>query len=298
MHALRHTSRVLIAIVAVMLATTGCGNWQPPSLTGPSPTGGSSNGATISGTVQGYTSASTATADTTGATLTVTVEGTTLTVAVDSTGRFVLTGVPSGMIQLKFSGPGIDATLVIEEVENRETINLVVTVSGSTVTVEFQQSLSSSGKVELEGLISEVEPGDVDRTLTVKGQNVRVPEGTEIKQGSTTREFDDLKVGQRVHVRGTMEGNTVVATLVIMQGDADDDDSDKGQNVNVKGTASGLLQGCPNVEFKLAGWTVVTDSSTDWKKGGCGLLANGSSLHVKGRVQSTGKVRAEWVMFQ
>ena len=48
----------------------------------------------------------------------------------------------------------------------------------------------------------------------------------------------------------------------------------------------------------VGGWTVVTDSTTDWKKGGCGGLAEGSSLHVKGRVRSDGKVLAEWVMFQ
>lgn len=296
--ALRLINRGLL--VSLTLMAVACGDWRPPSPVDPSQWDPSS-GATVNGTVQGIGNALTAAATT----MTVTVEGTDISVRVDGNGRFTLDGVPTGTVQLRFVGPGADATLTIENVGTSDTVNLVVTVQGATVTVVFEEVVTVSGKVELEGLISEIDPEGTTRTWTVRGKRVKVPEGVEIRAGSTGLEFDDLEVGQRVHVRGTAIDGEVVATLVIVQGweedgtdDDDDEDEDKGQNVNVKGTASDVVTGCPNVQFKIAGWTVETNASTDWKKGGCGGLAAGSYLHVKGRVQSTGRVRAEWVMFQ
>jgi hypothetical protein len=286
------------ALIFSVMLTAACGDWQPPSPVDPSPWSNSPSGATISGTVQGIGNALTLGATT----MTVTVEGTDISVTVDGNGRFVLNSVPTGTISLRFTAPGADANLTIENIGTADTVNLVLTVQGSTVTVLFEEVVTVSGKVELEGLISEINPEGSERTWIVRGKRVSVPEGVEIRAGSTALEFDDLEIGQRIHVRGATVNDVVVATLVIVQGwdddDTDEDDGEKGQNVNVKGNASAVVPGCPNVQFKVGGWTVDTDSSTDWKKGGCAGLVEGSYLHIKGRVQSSGRVLAEWVMFQ
>lgn len=89
----------------------------------------------------------------------------------------------------------------------------------------------STKKVELEGLIS-AKAGD---SITVNAQTVVVPSTCPIRHGSTRFTFGDLRVGDRVHVRGsritTGSGATtstrIEATEVKLQnpsGSSDDDD--------------------------------------------------------------------------
>jgi hypothetical protein len=86
-------------------------------------------------------------------------------------------------------------------------------------------------KVELEGMIS----AKGTNTITVNAQLVSVPSSAVIRHGSKTFKFSDLKVGNRVHVKGTREqsaaatATTIVASEVKLQNageTGDDDDSE------------------------------------------------------------------------
>jgi hypothetical protein len=49
---------------------------------------------------------------------------------------------------------------------------------------------------------------------------------------------------------------------------------------------------CPNVTFIARGVPIATDSSTDFRKGGCNDLRNGRDVSVEGVVQSNRTIRA------
>jgi hypothetical protein len=52
--------------------------------------------------------------------------------------------------------------------------------------------------------------------------------------------------------------------------------------VKLEGRASAVAGGCPNISFFVDGERVAADSSTEYKKGKCGDVANGRELKVEG----------------
>jgi hypothetical protein len=204
---------VVLATLALM--TVACGQWTPPLPTAPSDP---AKGATISGTVSGLNGSASATAwSTTSSTtesrgLTVTVVGTDITVAVSGSGKFVLTGVPGGNIQLRFSGQGVDATIAINGVTS-EHIQIVVTLNGSTVTIDSMNRVQAENNAEVEGVISSISHGD--RSMKVNGFEIKVREAP-IWNGSSRVGIDTLAVGQRVRIKGSWVHDYVVASEVVV----------------------------------------------------------------------------------
>src|SRR6188474_3510099 len=91
-----------------------------------SPSSNDGSGATITGTAHS-TSASALNS------LTVRVVGTQLTTRADSAGQFTLANVPSGTVELLFTGPGVDARLSLGSVAQGEKVTIVVQVNGTQV---------------------------------------------------------------------------------------------------------------------------------------------------------------------
>lgn len=97
-------------------------------------------------------------------------------------------------------------------------------------------------KVEIEGLIS---AKSVD-SITVNGQTVVVPSSCVIRHGSTTFQFSDLNVGDRVHVRaerittgtGSAATTTLQATEVMLQNPGGGDDDDEGDDPTARVSAA------------------------------------------------------------
>src|SRR3954468_3249216 len=128
------------ALAAVL--TVACGSDKPTSPASPSastpaaaapapPTAGAVSGATISGVVIGAAGITSANRILSAAGMTVTVSGSSASSPVDALGQFVLRGVPSGHVDLHFSGGGNDAHLGLDDVADHEDIHLTVHVSGS-----------------------------------------------------------------------------------------------------------------------------------------------------------------------
>jgi hypothetical protein len=148
--------------LSVLAAACGRGSSTPASPTSaaaatsaPSPTGATS-GAVISGTVVGVTSASQFAPRAVG--LTVTVTGSSATATVDASGRFTLINVPTGHVDLHFTGAGTDAHLGLDNVADHQTVTITVRVSGSSAQMDTEDSEDAGGvevitatEIELQG---------------------------------------------------------------------------------------------------------------------------------------------------
>lgn len=286
MRMLTHSMTPAVCLLAALVAT-GCGD-SAPSLTPTSVAGpnAAAGGATIAGRVNGGSGLALTTASTAGP-LTVTVVGTNASSPVDSTGQFVLTGVPAGTIQLQFSGPGVSAMLTLT-VSSQEQIQITVTVSGSTAVIQSQHRTGSSSRVELEGRITAIDLAA--RTLRVAGRLVNVPPTASIRRtsqtGSVTLQLSDLKVGDKVEVKGTSDGTAVQATEIRVELD------NHGALQELEGVVSGRSGDCPNLTMTVRGTRVTTSGVTFFKEASCGRIQNNVTVEVKGHRQADGSLAA------
>jgi hypothetical protein len=283
----------LAVLGAIMSATTAlaCGSSttspsSAPTPTLPSPAAPASPGtASIIGTLNSAGStAMSARAATVG--VTVNVAGTGIGATVTPGGSFTLTGVPSGDVVLQFTGQGIDARASITGVEDQEEIHIVVSVNGSQAVVNVTDRKKPQHGTELEGLITLINAAT--RTLVVNGTTVTVPTSAIIRHGDQQIAFADLKIGQRVHVKGTPSGPTVVASEVKLQ----DENPSGGAEAEVEGKVSMLSGSCPLVTFTIKTTKVITTATTQFTGGLCSQLTNSVSAEVTGVRNPDGSITA------
>ena len=266
-----------LAVLSIALTTAGCGG-SSNGPTAPTSTGGS--GAVITGTVRSggaSIAASTSAAD---QGVSVSVIGTTVRSGLDATGRFSLTGVPAGDLQLKFTGTGVDATLPVSQVQASQTIELVVNLAGSFATLESERR-QSSGDVQLEGRIESLPPTMDPNTLKVSGNTILTDGSTRIVRGGADRPFSDLEVGMRVHVVARPSGSNYLALSITVQ----------NTNTNVPVVVNGLLSelsgNATGFEFKIGSRVIKGDVLTDFFGNGnddtFDELENGQRVEVKGQ---------------
>ena len=284
----------LLCALATVLASVACGASASLSPTAPSGVGSpSSAGATISGQVNhGSGLAQVTNASTSGA-ITVTIVGTNISATVDGLGRFTLSGVPEGTLQLQFSGPGTSATLTISGVGQQDQIQIAVTVNGNSVVLESQHRSSNGNRVEVEGRITAVDAAA--RTLQVAGIQVNVPASADIRRhsgGSQTLQFSDLAVGMEVEVRGTREGAVLTATEVRVRSER------QGRLDELEGVVSGLSGTCPALTFTVRGSMARTNGATFFKHASCAQIQNGATVEVKGERQADGSLLAVQVKIE
>ena len=300
------STAIRLTVLAASVFAAACGDSGKPSApllpTAPSavapapipPSPGITGNATISGVVAGSSSSAMGAMRMTaaGTGLTVTVTGSGVTATVGPGGTFMLTGVPSGTVELHFSGPGIDARGTIDNVGEQEEVKVTVNINGSTAKVDVSQRSKPDNKVELEGRIDSVNVAA--RSFRVRDANVVVAPDSVIRHGDRTLSFSDLHVGDEVHVRGTRNGNDVVASEVKLQ-----NDEHEAQEAEVQGQVAGLLPGtCPVRTFTVNGVKVSTDATTQFSDGTCAQLANGTKVEVKGTRQTDGSVKAAKVKLE
>jgi len=207
------------AFVSLLIIATACGSYDNPTSPTTSATG--RRGATITGTYGGAGSAvntaqdSTVTPQATAASVTILVTGTGLSTTVAPGEAFLLSGVPAGNVELRIIGTGTDTRITIANVVDGETIRVNVNNSGSRITIDVTERDQPDSKSEIEGRIAAIDPGA--RTMIVDALTISVPTTTRIRKGQKDLALTDLKVGQRVHVRGTPSGSMLVASEVTLQ---------------------------------------------------------------------------------
>jgi hypothetical protein len=140
------------------------------------------------------------------------------------------------------------------------------------------KSKPKTEKFEKEGLITAINP--TTRMMTVESRQILVPTTAIIRHGDKTVAFADLKVGDRVHVRGFKNLDGYVAELVLVQ----------QKSVGGGSVVSSLVAGtaCPKLEFVVVGVRVHTDTDTEFKGGVCADIKPGLLVEVKGYLEPEG----------
>jgi len=277
---------VLPALVLSVIAT-GCGGSGSPVAPEPSGAGGASiTGSILSGGSSAMTGSSSGrTLDA----LVVTVAGTSIKSSLDATGRFRLDGVPSGDLQLQFTGP-VTATIPVPQVQPTETITLVLSLSTTTVILESQQR-SGAGDEQVEGRVESLPPTMAAGSLQVAGRTVSTDASTIIRRGGSTAGFSDLEIGFRVHVKGRTSGSNIVASSIDIQ------NVNTTIPVNVNGVIDTVSGSAAGFQFNIGSRIVKGDTSTIFFGDGSAArtfadLTNGDRVEVKG-LQRDGYVYAE-----
>jgi hypothetical protein len=296
------TPKSRIIPILILAAATACGGSSPTS---PGQTG-AGTGASITGTVQGGAPNALTSASTGGAItgVTVTVVGTSISSGLDVAGRFNLKNVPSGDLQLQFSG-SVSAMLTITGVQSTETITLVVSVSANSVTVE-SEARSGGSEEQLEGRIDSLPPTTPAGSLTVAGRTVTTDASTVIRKGDASATLSDLKVGYRVHVKGHTSGSSLLATQIIIQNtntdvpsSDDDDDDEQDSSASIHDRLNAIGGSAPTLTLTVGSTTVRTSSATVVKRRGdqqtLAELKVGQDVHVIGTRQPDGSIDARHI---
>jgi hypothetical protein len=222
----------MVALFAAACSQAGVSSPTSPSAAG---RGASSTGAVINGTVNGLALSTLSSSDvaTTLASLpvTVTVVGTSISSTVDRSGRFQLTNVPTGDVQLNFKGTGLDATLTVKGVQTGDVIDIAVRLTDNSIRIEADRrqprgsgdtdddddsdddadsdsdSDDSNDNGEFRGVVSNLTGTCPSITFNLNGMT-----GVAFKTGTATR-FDSacasIQNNLTVEVRGRRQANEV-----------------------------------------------------------------------------------------
>jgi predicted small lipoprotein YifL len=277
----------ILLILAPLAALAACGSHgsltAPSSATSatttPAPTPAGA-GATIVGTISGASGpARTGSHGFSTSGVTVTVAGTSVSCAVDQGGNFLLTNVPPIQVVLDFSGPGIDASLPLGAVADNDRVQIGVTLNGTTATLDTQQRTGSNKTAEAEGRIDSIDAKS--RQLVINGGLIQVATDAVIRRGDTLIAFADLKAGDRVHVRGVMDGTTIRASEVMAQSVTPPTPA-PATPVTLSGTVIGVGGTCPTLSLKVGETYVTTNAATTFSGKSCGDIRTGDSVQIVG----------------
>lgn len=289
---------VLVSLAVLGLGTAACGSSSPsaPSqLSGSQTTPTTGNRATINGSITGdalraLSLNGSSLASLAGPELTVNVVGTDITASVHQNGTFVLTNVPSGDIQLRFTGPGTDALLTVTGIAGGDELRITVEVAGSTATLQNVTRKDKLNKIEIEG---PVVSGDCT-SFIVNGTTIITDAATQFSKGACA----NVIAGALVQVKGaTQTDGTVRATDVRFKkedDDLDDGDGDGKNKLQLEGTVTAGACGA----FTVKNVAVTTDAATVFKNGRCEEIAVGVRVHVKATPTGVGTALATLVNIQ
>lgn len=282
---MKYISVSAILLAAVVVGACGGASKSP---TDPSSGGSGSGTATISGSLRGGSPLLAASTGSAMAGLVVTVVGTTISSGVDAADRFALNGVPTGDVELKFTGAGVDSSVRLSQVLPSQTISLAVSVAGALVSVDSEVRTSGSSE-QLEGRVESLPPTTPADTLVVAGKTIKTDASTRIEQGGATKAFADLLIGMRVHVEGTAAGSDLKATLVRIQ------NTNTWIPVEVNGVIDSLSGSAAMFQFKIGSRLIKGDDLTTFFGNSAqsfSLLKDGVRVEVKGQ-QRDGYIYAE-----
>lgn len=316
---------VLSAVgLAVVFAAAGCGGGSS-SVSGPDAVPVAAGSAVIQGTVVGSGFATSPHGDVVASSgdsgMTVRVEGTGLSTAVDEEGEFILASVPAGSITLIFEGAGTNAKLIVSGVLDGQVMSLEVQVSGGDAHVTTPAYCTPTKYTKITGPLEEM----TGSQLRVSGTPVDASQISKVWRGDRRIDLEQLVVGEKVKVWGTLNGNGVLLaeeikaltsgqkTWVTLEGRVsqvassalDVHANPNGGSGSCASASAGDMHAnpygstCPT--FYVEGQKVVTDSGTKFTKAGGGAfdpasIAVGQHAYVEGWRKSSGPVTAEKVV--
>jgi hypothetical protein len=199
---------------------------------------------------------------------------------VDSAGRFALTNVLPGNVELRFTNGGATAVLPLSGVLANQTITITVTYGGSSVALESSRRVVGTDE-ELEGRVESVTAPD---SLFIAGRAVVTSGSTVFLANGQTVGFSALTIGQRVAVRGQSTAAALVAgrleIFAVISAS------------NVNGAITVFTGTRSAFQFSVGGTEVQGDAGTMFASGSqFNELANGILVKIAG-VQRSGFVYA------
>lgn len=284
---MRKTAFISASIGILAMTLAACGKSMSASPTAPdSNTVAASTSATLSGTVGdslGLGLASTTQGSVTG--LTISVVGTSTSTTVDSLGRFHLVVTPSGNLQLKLNGAGVDSVVTVGDVAQGDMIELTIVVNGSTASIDDEDHVSHEGR-EIEGRVEQVPPQSAAGTFVVSGTTILTNGATVFRMGDRSASMADVLLGSRVHVKAAATaGVTATATALEV----------KIQNqqtqlpVQVNGTIGALAGTASAFSFTIDGRPLIGDAATEFNGNSAfSDMRNGARAEVKAEYRTTG----------
>jgi len=208
--------------------------------------------------------------------LTVAVNGTGASAIVDAAGRFALLNVPPGNAELRFSAPGVLATVTLSDLQPGQTVDVNVSLTSTTASIESDRR-SLGREEQLEGRVESLPPTTAALTLVVAGRTVVTNGTTTFYAGGAVTSFSSLAIGQRVHVKGQPSGVALLARTIDIQ------NANVDIGVNVNGIVSNLTGTQAAFEFQVDGRLVKGDALTSFTGNSAYAdLANGARVEVKG----------------
>jgi hypothetical protein len=195
----------------------------------------------------------------------VTASGMVMTLGED--GRFVFGGVRDNTtLHFRRASDGIEAQLATAAVSG-----LTVEVSARSAS-RRRGALPAAKEEQYEGLIREASATGIT-VFTSHGVEVEITidANTIIRKGQTTVAPEDLKEGDRVHVKATTTDGVTLARQIVLQnaGDDDDDGDDEGQTMTANGLVVSVGETSLVVKSQPKGdVTVQVDASTIIKRQG------------------------------
>ncbi len=270
----------LFLAITILSAACGGNASSPLSPSGNPPSSApSTTGATVLGTVRlGLTAPVVgSSADP----MRVEVVGTPIVSTVSAAGQFELGNIPPGQVRLRFFGAGADASVTISAVVSGETVTITVTVVGTSAVINSEsRSTQGQAKQEIEGRVESLPPTQPAGTLVVAGRTITTDAQTVIRQGSLTKTFADLQIGQRVHVRALVSGTALLASIIEIQNTQTD------LPVEINGVVSGLTGTELAFQFTVNGRLIKGDNLTIFYGNSTFAdLKNGVRVEVKGQQQ-------------
>jgi hypothetical protein len=232
--------------------------------------------------------------------LRVDVVGTSLSARTDEEGQFALNGVPAGTVTLRFQGSGVDAQLAVPGVQDGKVTTITVSVSGSSARMPQAPTCGTTADTFFTGKIESIK-GTV---FVVAGRTVDVSQVKKVWRGDRRIYIEDLRVGDKVKVWGTLRSDGVVVAeeIALMGGQPGDDGTSW---IAFTGTieavsSTGIRQSCTYPTLVVSGKKVVTGDGTAFLRGDGStydpaLLKVGLKVYVEGWKRSDGTVHAKLV---
>lgn len=227
----------------------------------------------------------------------------------DAAGRFAFTGLSANSVQAFAVFSAGDVQLTFSRADGINASG-AVSADASSVVVHLQKTQASilvtgQSKREIEGLITAIS----STSITVNDASTHGPvtaaitSSTVIRKGNQTMSAGDLKVGDRVHVKASVNSDGSLTAFEIMFQEGGDGNGG-GQTRELEGLITAVSATSITVNNASTGGpvTAAITSSTVIRKGNTRLtpddLKVGDRVHVKTTANADGSLTATEIMLQ
>lgn len=200
----------------------------------------------------------------------------------DASGRFAFSSLPDKDVQVAFSrNDGVNASANVGASASEVVVQLQKTQAAVVVT--------GQNKREIEGTIREISSTSITvNDARTKGPiTAKIDGSTNIRKGNRTLSTNDLKVGDRVHVRASInaDGSLTAVEIKLQEGSGENDGGGQtkeleGPIVSVSSSQITVRNASTKTDVKAAitGQTVIRKGNTTLKPSD---LKAGDRVHVK-----------------